>query len=231
MNRLHWHPSKGCPGRLVVHTCVVAALWLGLLRVVSAVNIEELRVSENDGVYQVELASEVDAPAEYVYKILTDYVHIYRLSSSIIESRILPSPREGVVRVRTRILDCILIFCMELDRVEDVQELPSRALRVSIVPSLSNFRSGITNWSIEETNGGSQLIYKAVMEPDFVIVPIIGPVLIKKKLRTEMISSLKRIECAAKIEQELDWNPHLRAAEIDVASLCGDDCDSVTGQC
>ena len=225
-----WRALQGTTGLNAPRVCALIVLCMVALQV-DAVDITELEVSEDGGVYQIKLASVINAPAEYVYRVLTDYVHLHRLHPSIIQSDILPSPGAGIVRVRTRILDCILIFCMELDRVQDIGEVPPHHLHTVIVPSMSNFRSGKADWRIEDMGERSQLIYEAQMAPNFTVIPIIGPYLVKRKLREEMASSLLRIECIARIEEKLDWNPELRPGLVDVDTLCRQPCDSVTGRC
>ena len=211
-----------------------ATIFIGLCLAVwkaDALDISELQVYETGGIYSIELAAVIDAPAEYVHRVLTDYVHMYRIHPSITQSDILTSPGNGIVRVSTRIVDCILIFCVTLDRVEDVHEVSPFNLHTVIVPSLSNFRSGEADWNIDETGGRCRVTYKARMEPGFTILPIIGTFLVREKLRSKMLSSLKRIECAAKLEELLDWNPHLDAATVDVDTLCSQTCDSGNGRC
>ena len=230
MSWLRWRPLQGTTEWKPSHVCALIGLCLVTLQV-DAVDIRELEVSENGGVYQINLVTVIDAPAEYVYRVLTDYVHLHRLHPSFIQSDILPSPGVGIVRVKTRILDCTLLFCMELDRVEDISEVPPHHVHAVIVPSMSNFRSGKADWRIEDMGDNSQLVYEAQMKPDFTVIPIIGPYLVKRKLREEMASSLMKIECIAKIKEELDWNPDLRPGIVDVESLCSQPCDSVTGRC
>jgi hypothetical protein len=225
-----WRPLQGAALWKTMRVYALILLCLSAVQV-SAVDIRELEVSEDGGVYQIKLATVIDAPAEYVYRVLTDYVHLHRLHPSIIQSDILPSPGAGIVRIRTRILDCILIFCMELDRVEDISELPPYHVHATIVPSMCNFHSGKADWRIEDMGGRSQLIYEAQMKPDFTVIPLIGPYLVTRKLRDEMASSLGKIECIAKIKEELDWNPQLRPGMVDVDTLCSQPCDSVTGRC
>ena len=41
----------------------------------------EVQVTNDGGVYQIKLIAEVDASAEYVYRLLTDYNHIYRFTA------------------------------------------------------------------------------------------------------------------------------------------------------
>jgi len=212
--------------------CICALIALGVNTTqIFAADIKELNVYENGGVYHINMRSALDAPAEYVHKVLTDYEHIYHLSPSIVESKVLPSPGNGAVRVKTRISNCILIFCIELDRVEDVYELSLNQLHTIIIPSLSNFSSGRTEWIIHPREDDSEVIYEAHLEPEFAVLPIIGPALIKNNLRKEMTASLVKIECIAKIQQELDWNIHLHVASIDIDKLCSDKCNNDTGQC
>jgi hypothetical protein len=225
-----WHPFQGVIVRKGTRVCALVVLCVTALQL-HAIDISDLQVYENSGVYIIRMVAEIDAPAEYVHKVLTDYAHIYQLNPSITESQILPSPDNGAVRVRIRMLDCIFIFCVEFDRVEDVYELKTYDLHAVIVPTLSNFRSGETDWRIEGKKERCQVIYEAQMEPEFTIIPIIGPSFFKRKLRKEMVASLSKVECIAKIQEELDWNPHLQVASIDVNTVCGDTCDSNTGQC
>ena len=198
---------------------------------IDALEIKELNVFENGGVYHININAAIDAPAENVHKVLTDYKHLYHLNPSIVESRVLPSPDKKAVRVKTRISNCVLIFCMELYRTEDVYELSSNHLRTIIVPSLSNFSSGRSDWKIEPQGEHSQVIYEGLLEPDFEVFPIIGPSIIKAKLRKELVVSLTKTECIAKMQQELDWNIHLQVASIDIHKLCDEKCTNDTGQC
>jgi len=230
MSWLRFHLLRRTAAHIANYICVLIALGLNAAQI-DAADIKELKVFENGGVYHINMSTAIDAPAEYVHKVLTDYVHLYHLSSSIVESKVLPSPGNGAVRVKTRISNCILVFCIELDRVEDVFEQSSNQLHTIIIPSLSDFRSGRTEWKIEPQGDHSQVIYEAQLEPDFVVFPIIGPALITKNLRNEMITSLVKAECIAKMKQELDWNIHLQVANIDIHKLCGEKCTTDTGKC
>jgi hypothetical protein len=158
-----------------------------------AVDFVEVQVTNDGGIYNIKIIAEVDASAEYVYKVLTDYKHIYRLNPSITESEILPSPGHGAVRVRTRVEDCTSIFCVDLNRVEDVNELPPNVLQMVIVPSLSNIRSGNAKWKIEDMEEYTEIVYQAQLEPDFNIFPIVGSAILKEKLRQEMMTCMAMI--------------------------------------
>ena len=123
-------PHFSCHARHAVVASVCLLLYL-LTSPSYAAGRVELHVSESQGVYSINLVMQMQVPARYVHRVLTDYVHIYRLDPAIIDSEILPSSEAGVVRVRTRIADCIALFCIEIDRVEDVRKLGHDTLQVT----------------------------------------------------------------------------------------------------
>ena len=200
------HSATHTRHAVVACTCLVLFLLIPLAR---TADLAELQVTETEGIYIINLVMQVQAPARYVHHVLTDYAHIYRLDPAIVDSEVLPSPDEGVVRVKTRIHDCIAFFCMKIDRVEDVRESNHGGLQVTTVPALSSFKSGYAEWKILRMEERTQVTYQAQMEPDFFIPPLIGSFFVKRKLRKSMLASLARIECIARIQAGLERNPGL----------------------
>ena len=174
---------------------------------VLANDITEFEVTEEAGVFYIKAVVILHAPAEYVHNVLTDYVHIYRLNPSIIESEVLSSPDDNVARVRTKVIGCFAFYCDEIERVEDVRILASGDVQAKIVAELSQFKSGVTLWQIRSIGENARLIYYAEMEPDFFIPPVIGNAIVKAKLREELMTSFMRLEKIASIQSERDWNP------------------------
>jgi hypothetical protein len=199
--------------RNVIVTCVCLLLCL-LIPLARSGDLAELQVSETEGVYSINLVMQMQVPAQYVRRLLTDYEHIYRLDPAIIDSEILPSPDDGIVRVRTRIADCITFFCMKIDRVEDVRELEYGGLQARVVPSLSNFKYGYSEWKILGMEEHTRVIYQAQLQPDFFIPPLIGSYFVKQKLRKSMLASLARIECIARIQAGLESDPELEPVMV-----------------
>lgn len=201
----------------VVISCTCLLLCLQIQLALTA-DLAELQVNETKGIYSINLVMQMQAPVHYVHDVLTDYKHIYRLDPAIIDSEILLSPDDGVVRVRTQISDCIAFFCMRIDRVEDVREMENGGLQATIVPTLSNFKFGHSKWKIVGQEDRTEVIYQAQFEPDFFIPPLIGSYFIKKKLRKSVMTSMARIECIARIQAGLEpdtvLKPHLLADEL-----------------
>ena len=166
----------------------------------------DVEIQETAGVYHVKATVVIDAPVEHVRMVLTDFVHIYRLNPSIIESEVLAQDNDAVTHVRTRVLGCAGYFCQELERVEAVQKLPSGDLIAEIVPEKSEFRSGRTVWHLEASGERSKVVYESSMEPDFYIPPVVGKFMAIKSIRNEMAISFKNLERIASVLAERDWN-------------------------
>ena len=169
--------------------------------------IVELKVTEEDGVYYIKASVILHAPVEYVQAVLTDYVHIYRLNPSIVESEVITSPDQNITRVRTKVIGCVVSFCTEIERVDDVRVLVSGDMRAEIVPESSQFKSGFALWQIRTMGDYTRLTYLAEMEPDFFIPPIIGISIVKDKIQEEIIISFTSLERIASIQSERDWDP------------------------
>jgi Polyketide cyclase / dehydrase and lipid transport len=166
--------------------------------------LSTIEISENSGIYRVRMVMLVHAPARYVSTVLTDYKYIYRLNPSITESEILPSQRSGTVRVKTRMQGCILFFCRDVDRVEEVREVNAGHLQAVIIPDQSDFTSGSADWRIQPVGDNSRVVYEAELAPAFFIPPIIGSYFVKRTFAEAVITSFARLECIARIRAGLD---------------------------
>jgi len=167
--------------------------------------LEAISITETGGQYEARIVALFDAPAEYVYGVITDYKHIYRINPSIVESELLSAQEDGVIRVRNRIEHCIAIFCLELEMVEDVVEVGEGHIVAVTVPELSSFESGTATWHVRPFGEGrARVQYLASIKPDFFIPPVIGSLIIKSKLREEITTSFIRIECHARIMAKMD---------------------------
>jgi len=225
------HHNAKLPGKTV--TCTLIWLILSALSPRSgAGDLIDFQLSDNGGEYSVRVVMAVYAPARYVRAVLTDYTHIYRLNPSITESGILPSPQPGVARVRTLMQGCVLFFCRDIERVEDVRELKSGDLQADVVPALSNFRSGHAKWVIQQMGKISRVTYEGSMQPDFFIPPIIGSFFVKRNIGKEVMSSFRRLECVARARAQLDRQPYRQVAADGIPAVaCAGQCDDSNPGC
>jgi hypothetical protein len=177
--------------------CLLLAFIPSLLA--AAGTFPTLEISEQSGNYRIRMAALIHAPAQFVFEVLTDYRHIYRLNPAITQSAILPSPHEGTVRVRTRMEGCILFFCRDIDRVEEVREVGGGHLQTVIIPEYSDFTSGSADWRIHPLGNYSRIVYEAQVTPAFFIPPVIGSYFVKRALGEAVRTSFVRLECVARI--------------------------------
>jgi hypothetical protein len=85
----------------MIATFLFAVTSCGLYSPLSvAGQVLNLSVGDKHGVYHLALAMIVDAPFADVHYVITDYVHIYRIDPSIVESEILRKPDASVIRVK-----------------------------------------------------------------------------------------------------------------------------------
>lgn len=181
-----------------------------------AYELDHAEVTENKGIFHLQFTTIIDAPAEYVRQVLTDFTHIYRLNPSIIESEVLPSQQPDETKVRTRVLACAAVFCREVERVEIVRILASGDLHADIVPERSEFRSGKAIWKITAMDNRSKLEYEATLEPDFFVPPVIGISVIGSSMKNEVINTFDRVERIASINAGRDGADNVNIVSLDV---------------
>jgi hypothetical protein len=159
-----------------------------------------LDVDQKGNSYAVYVVMELDAPVEKVRALLTDYAHLDRLNASIRASKIIDAKGDGTVRVLTRFENCIVFFCMTVQRVEDITEDAEGRILVALVPDASSFRSGQAVWEVTSTGSGSRVIHRATLEPDFWLPPWIGTAILKATMRREIRASFENLECLARTD-------------------------------
>lgn len=168
--------------------------------------IDDISIVEESGIYYINATSKILANEEHVRNVITDYDHIYRLSDSIIESKVLRSGDNDTVQVETLVLCCVPLFCKEVTRVEEVDEVESGLIQTRIIPEKSDFISGRATWKIERMGQVTRLTYQASLEPDFFIPPLLGTKMVISNMRDEFNTTFSRIQHIARINEDREWN-------------------------
>jgi hypothetical protein len=166
--------------------------------------LERLSVTVENGEFGIHIVMVMDAPADYVYRVITDYKHAYRINTCLTASEILPSPDEGTVRVYNHSIHCVWLFCFDIDWIGDIVELQEGHLKVDTLPQYSDFDSGSAVWRIRAQGERTRVLHHSHFKPDFFIPPFIGEHIIKRHMRNETLETFRRIECHAKIMLERD---------------------------
>jgi len=188
----------------VARKCGLFVLPLLLFSISPADEIEELSVTEADGAYSLRIVSVLDAPVDYVYDVITDYKHAYRINPTITEVEILPSDRDEVVRVRNLSEHWVGPFCFKIYWAGDIVESRHGHLNVSTIPELSSFKSGSAVWELRSQGERTWVLHESILKPDFFMPPVIGNHIMKKQMKKDTLDTFSRIECYAKVMFDMD---------------------------
>jgi len=161
---------------------------------IPAAEIRSVTASSEYGIYTLEFDAVIMADFASVRGIVTDYDQLYRLSQSILESRVLYTDGAGKTRRKLVTETCILLFCFNAILVEDVVVTGRLLITTTIIPDQSDFAFGRSYWHLIPESGNTLLRFQSVMEPAFWIPPVIGPWLIKNWMRKEVREIIINIE-------------------------------------
>ena len=133
----------------------------------------------------------VDAPPAAVFRALQDYAALSRYTPDVRALHIVPTPTQGRVLLFTTLHACVLFFCKTMFQ-EQIMTATADAhggvLRARLVPQGSDFKEGHGRWSVEPcpAHAPSTCVnVRLEMVPRFWVPPLIGPWLIRRKMRVQ----------------------------------------------
>ena len=175
---------------------VAAGVLLGILggSIGIAAQIDAITVTTRDDGYQIVFDAVIDAPAPQVYKVLSDFARMGKISPDITAVSVDVAPTGRGERVRSVIESCVLFLCRQIVQVEDVVELDTNTIVADIVPGAGDFKSGSTLWHLTNEGSRTRLHYEATRVADFWIPPLIGPWAVKRTMSEQLEFSIMAIE-------------------------------------
>ena len=200
-------------GLLVLCLATVTVGWAATIRTV--------QIDRQDGRYVLVSDTFLQAPPNAVFRVLTDYDQFARISSVFEESRFVGPDDDGTPLVYTRVEGCVWFFCKTMERVERLEFTAPDFIATTALPARSDFRYSRSEWQLSpEGDNGTRVLYRLEMEPDFWIPPVLGPMILKRKLVQGGADAVTRIEVLAKqlrapVQAELNRWPEARTSDID----------------
>ncbi len=172
--------------------------WLILLTLLTpvfagAAEMRTLHVEHQGKRYVMQSVAVFDAGLEELYAVFLDYELSPQFSSWIVEARNLE--REDGQRgyfIQNR--GCLMFLCQSTVREGLVVYEPFERIEAIADPALSDFEISNERWTFREEDGATVVTYHLEMVPKFWIPPVIGPMVIKRKLRSSGGDALDRIE-------------------------------------
>lgn len=164
---------------------------------VVAVNIRTLEITRNKESYHVTFDVLLGTEPEIAWKLLSDYRQWPRLSKNLKETTLLKTFPDGRQRVKLRFRSCILVFCKTVRQIKDVTTRPKQDIFTVMVSEQSDFTAGWEHWQIVAEHNKTRIYYTAEIVPSFRLPPLIGPSILKHKLRQTLIQTVTELEILA----------------------------------
>jgi hypothetical protein len=173
------------------------ALALAASSAALALSVDELEVTHDGDTYSVQFDVRIAVDAVKAREVLTDYHQWPRISRTIKESRLVRDWPDGRKRVSAELRSCVaFIFCTTVRQVKDLQPTASQSVfRTDMVPGEGDFASGWEIWEIlDEGAQRTRLRYRARLVPGFGLPPLVGPWILKRELRAELLATAASLE-------------------------------------
>lgn len=126
-----------------------------------------------------------------VWRVLTDYGRLAEfvphLESSLVVSR---SGTDAVIEQVGS--GGFLLVQQQIHLRLRVREKPHSAIAIHLISG--NMDSYEADWHLAEEAGGTRVRYRALLQPDFFVPPVVGPALIQKNIDLMMQAVLEEIE-------------------------------------
>ena len=138
-----------------------------------------------------------DVDRETLYNVFRNWDLSTEFSSWIVEARNLEPDENGVAGFYIKNHGCLAFICKTLVRQGYVEDEPYTFIRASADAELSDFAVSDETWHFETEGDGTVVVYELEMSPKFWVPPVIGPWVIKRKLKNDGGEALDRIEAIA----------------------------------
>jgi hypothetical protein len=162
-----------------------------------AFSVESLEARYAEDSYRVVLEAVLDAPADRVQTVLTDFAAYAALDPRIRRSEVVARPAPGTVLLRTRVHACAGWFCRDVDRVEQVS-VAGDSLTAVVVPEGSDFRRGETRTQWTPAGRRTRVRYEAQFALDFWVPALVARRLAVQSLRQSTLELFGNVEDLAR---------------------------------
>ena len=167
-----------------------------------AADLRDVTVDRIDGTYVMRSEVWFDVSIDKIYGTFLDWDLSTQFSSVVVESRNVEPGEDGRPRFYNRNQACLLFFCKSFERFGYVSHEPLKYIEATADPEKSDFHISDERWEFREEGEGTVVVYDLRFKPKFFIPPLIGPAVMKRKLKTSSIYALDRIEDVAQ-----RWTP------------------------
>jgi len=172
--------------------------------------LKSVEVTREEGRYHLVADTHLDATPASISQVLLDFDNdrYSQISEIYKESSYLKPDSDGTPLVYTLVEGCLMLYCRSMRRVERLEVVTPTLIRSTALPERSDFKYSSSEWTLEPEAGGTRVLYRMEMEPDFWLPPFVGPWFLKRTLLRGGVSAVERIE---ELAQQVDGDGLLRA--------------------
>ncbi len=184
---------------------VFVILTLLLPGAVFCAEINHIEINHQHEQYYLTIKATVNAEAEDIKRIITDYDHLTSINPYLSRSEVLRNSDNGRTTVDMLSKICIFIFCYNIKHVQIFHPVIDDIIYARIIPRLSDFKSGWLRWQIKTRDSSAshpvtEIIFDTELIPGFFVAPVIGPYQIKRKMLEIATKTIDKLEETARRE-------------------------------
>jgi len=166
--------------------------------------MRSVKVEYDDGYYYLESEVWFDVGRVAIFEVFLDWDLAEEYSSIIVEAKNVGPDEFGGMGYYIHNRGCILFFCKTALRNGSVTSERYESINAIADPENSDFEVSEETWTFRIEGDGTIVRYELKMKPDFWIPPLIGPYMMKRKLRNEGGAAIDRIEQIAQRREVQD---------------------------
>jgi hypothetical protein len=196
---------------------VIGIFYTSFTNLAQGEAVTQTSVEYNHGHFTLHANMVIRAPINRVRAVLIRFENLPKINSGIKTVEILDHDDDASIRMRIASEICLLFICRSYRWVQDARLLPSGDIMTRMDPSLSDFQKGWVRYRLRDENQHTRLLMDAELVPDFWFPPIVGALLIKRKLQHEALDTALGIEQLIKRKSRLlvtDQHPVYKPAQI-----------------
>lgn len=173
----------------------IALLSLVLAGSSRAAEVSVIEVEHHAGVYRVRFAVDLQADPTEVRKVVLRYGSLKDLSPIITESELLTTDPKDTPRLKIVLRPCLWIFCKTVTKVSEIDIDSDGAILFHAIPELSSLLYARETVRVAPArSGGARFFYDAIIKVKHSLIPVIGPVIVKRKISKELMITAKNVE-------------------------------------
>ncbi len=188
--------ALGARARTSLRITIVLLLCSFAAATARAGSVLHTDVTHKDDRYTVSFDMRIAAEHARVRRYLTDYARYGERFDSITESRILKQEKNKT-ELLLRLHSCVLFFCKTVTLVKRIETLPDGEIVARVDPSRSDFQFAEEHWRVLPDGKNTRLQYRAELVPAFYVPPVIGPWVMKWRIRKVLHSGAAKLEALA----------------------------------